>query len=130
VPSSDLLETSVDQVVRNSDEPEIETVWIAKRAKYATDFGRVKKAASPSQKSIGERRVQEHAGLATMVKPRLIGRVKHLRGNEKLRHASLQDFRTTTKRREPRTGPLFFRCRRQRRELSNDQGTDCAELGK
>ncbi|WP_287106207.1 hypothetical protein [Mesorhizobium sp.] len=27
------------------------------------------------------------------VKPGLIGRVKHLRGEEDLRHASLQDFR-------------------------------------
>ncbi len=48
------------------------------------------------------KRVQEHAGpapkgmkrLATQwVKPGLIGRVKHLRGEDDLRHASLQDFR-------------------------------------
>ncbi|MER9274560.1 hypothetical protein [Mesorhizobium sp. M0643] len=48
------------------------------------------------------KRVQEHAGLAPKgmkrpatqwVKPGLIGRVKHLRGEEDLRHASLQDFR-------------------------------------
>ncbi|TIQ47491.1 MAG: ATP-dependent DNA ligase, partial [Mesorhizobium sp.] len=48
------------------------------------------------------RRVQEHAGPAPKgmkrpatqwVKPGLIGRVKHLRGEEDLRHASLQDFR-------------------------------------
>ena len=48
------------------------------------------------------RRVQEHAGIARRgmkrsatqwVKPGLIGRVKHLRGEEDLRHASLQDFR-------------------------------------
>ncbi|WP_246800620.1 hypothetical protein [Mesorhizobium amorphae] len=47
-------------------------------------------------------RVQEHAGTAPKgmkrsvtqwVKPGLIGRVKHLRGEEVLRHASLQDFR-------------------------------------
>ncbi|RUU12220.1 ATP-dependent DNA ligase [Mesorhizobium sp. USDA-HM6] len=47
-------------------------------------------------------RVQEHAGSAPKgmkrpatqwVKPGLIGRVKHLRGEEDLRHASLQDFR-------------------------------------
>lgn len=47
-------------------------------------------------------RVQEHAGPAPKgmkrpatqwVKPGLIGRVKHLRGEEDLRHASLQDFR-------------------------------------
>ena len=47
-------------------------------------------------------RVQEHAGPAPegmkrpatqWVKPGLIGRVKHLRGEEDLRHASLQDFR-------------------------------------
>ncbi len=47
-------------------------------------------------------RVQEHAGEAPKgmkrpatqwVKPGLIGRVKHLRGEEDLRHASLQDFR-------------------------------------
>ncbi|WP_192249486.1 ATP-dependent DNA ligase [Mesorhizobium silamurunense] len=47
-------------------------------------------------------RVQEHAGTAPKgmkrpatqwVKPGLIGRVKHLRGEEDLRHASLQDFR-------------------------------------
>ncbi|TPL64105.1 ATP-dependent DNA ligase [Mesorhizobium sp. B2-3-15] len=48
------------------------------------------------------RRVQEHAGpppkgmkrpATQWVKPGLIGRVKHLRGEEDLRHASLQDFR-------------------------------------
>jgi bifunctional non-homologous end joining protein LigD len=48
------------------------------------------------------KRVQEHAGPAPKgmkrpatqwVKPGLIGRVKHLRGEEDLRHASLQDFR-------------------------------------
>lgn len=48
------------------------------------------------------KRVKEHAGPAPMgmkrpatqwVKPGLIGRVKHLRGEEDLRHASLQDFR-------------------------------------
>ncbi|BCH05200.1 ATP-dependent DNA ligase (plasmid) [Mesorhizobium sp. 131-2-5] len=47
-------------------------------------------------------RVQEHAGAAPngmkrpatqWVKPGLIGRVKHLRGEDDLRHASLQDFR-------------------------------------
>lgn len=45
--------------------------------------------------------VQEHAGpppkgmkrsATQWVKPGLIGRVKHLRGEEDLRHASLQDF--------------------------------------
>ncbi|TGP86375.1 ATP-dependent DNA ligase [Mesorhizobium sp. M2D.F.Ca.ET.223.01.1.1] len=49
-------------------------------------------------------RVQEHVGTAPRgmrrpatqwVKPGLIGRVKHLRGEEDLRHASLQDFRET-----------------------------------
>lgn len=48
------------------------------------------------------KRVQEHAGPAPKgmkrsatqwAKPGLIGRVKHLRGEEDLRHASLQDFR-------------------------------------
>ncbi|RWI13579.1 ATP-dependent DNA ligase [Mesorhizobium sp.] len=48
------------------------------------------------------KRVQEHAGPAPKgtkrpatqwVKPGLIGRVKHVRGEEDLRHASLQDFR-------------------------------------
>ncbi|ESY13884.1 hypothetical protein X748_02670 [Mesorhizobium sp. LNJC386A00] len=48
------------------------------------------------------KRVQEHGGPAPKgmkrpatqwVKPGLIGRVKHLRGEEDLRHASLQDFR-------------------------------------
>ncbi|KAA3452254.1 ATP-dependent DNA ligase [Mesorhizobium sp. SARCC-RB16n] len=48
------------------------------------------------------KRVQEHAGPAPRgmkrpatlwVKPGIIGRVKHLRGDEDLRHASLQDFR-------------------------------------
>jgi len=48
------------------------------------------------------KRVQEHAGPAPKgmkrpstqwVKPGLIGRVKHLRGEADLRHASLQDFR-------------------------------------
>jgi bifunctional non-homologous end joining protein LigD len=47
-------------------------------------------------------RVQEHSGPAPngmkrpatqWVKPGLIGRVKHLRGEVNLRHASLQDFR-------------------------------------
>ncbi|MDX8450156.1 hypothetical protein [Mesorhizobium captivum] len=47
-------------------------------------------------------RAQEHAGPAPKgvkrpatqwVMPGLIGRVKHLRGEEDLRHASLQDFR-------------------------------------
>ncbi|TIR19559.1 MAG: ATP-dependent DNA ligase [Mesorhizobium sp.] len=47
-------------------------------------------------------RVQEHPGTAPKgmkrpatqwVKPGLIGRVKHMRGEEDLRHASLQDFR-------------------------------------
>jgi len=47
------------------------------------------------------KRVQEHAGPAPKgmkrpatqwVKPGLIGRVKHLRGEADLRHASLQDF--------------------------------------
>lgn len=47
------------------------------------------------------KRVQEHAGPApkgvkrqatTWVKPGLKGHVKHLRGEDKLRHASLQDF--------------------------------------
>ncbi|WP_258591352.1 hypothetical protein [Mesorhizobium sp. AR07] len=58
-----------------------------------------------SSRPIRERlwkRVQEHAGpppegmkrpAAQWVKPGLIGRVKHLRGEENLRHASLQDFR-------------------------------------
>ncbi|MER8644668.1 ATP-dependent DNA ligase [Mesorhizobium sp. M1252] len=58
-----------------------------------------------SSRAIRERlwkRVQEHAGPAPKgmkrpatqwVKPGLIGRVKHLRGEEDLRHASLQDFR-------------------------------------
>ncbi|ESX10859.1 ATP-dependent DNA ligase [Mesorhizobium sp. LSJC255A00] len=58
-----------------------------------------------SSRPIRERlwkRVQEHAGPAPKgmkrpatqwVKPGLIGRVKHLRGEEDLRHASLQDFR-------------------------------------
>ncbi|MER9658546.1 ATP-dependent DNA ligase [Mesorhizobium sp. M0159] len=58
-----------------------------------------------SSREIRERlwkRVQEHAGPAPKgmkrpatqwVKPGLIGRVKHLRGEEDLRHASLQDFR-------------------------------------
>ncbi|TPN53984.1 ATP-dependent DNA ligase [Mesorhizobium sp. B1-1-7] len=50
-------------------------------------------------------RVQQHAGAAPKgmkrpatqwVKPGLIGRVKHLRGEEDLRHASLQDFREET----------------------------------
>ncbi|MER9167323.1 ATP-dependent DNA ligase [Mesorhizobium australicum] len=58
-----------------------------------------------SSRPIRERlwkRAQEHAGPAPKgmkrpatqwVKPGLIGRVKHLRGEEDLRHASLQDFR-------------------------------------
>ncbi|WP_292647275.1 ATP-dependent DNA ligase, partial [Mesorhizobium sp.] len=58
-----------------------------------------------SSRAIRERlwkRVQEHAGPAPKgmkrpatqwVKPGLIGRVKHLRGEDDLRHASLQDFR-------------------------------------
>ncbi|OBQ75902.1 ATP-dependent DNA ligase [Mesorhizobium loti] len=58
-----------------------------------------------SSQAIRERlwkRVQEHAGPAPKglkrpatqwVKPGIIGRVKHLRGEEDLRHASLQDFR-------------------------------------
>ncbi|RUX97454.1 MULTISPECIES: ATP-dependent DNA ligase [unclassified Mesorhizobium] len=58
-----------------------------------------------SSRAIRERlwqRVQEHTGLAPKgmkrpatqwVKPGLIGRVKHLRGEDDLRHASLQDFR-------------------------------------
>ncbi|MCV3209587.1 ATP-dependent DNA ligase [Mesorhizobium sp. YC-39] len=58
-----------------------------------------------SSRAIRERlwkRVQEHAGqppegmkrpATQWVKPGLIGRVKHLRGEEDLRHASLQDFR-------------------------------------
>ncbi|TGV61840.1 ATP-dependent DNA ligase [bacterium M00.F.Ca.ET.141.01.1.1] len=58
-----------------------------------------------SSRAIRERlwkRVQEHAGPAPKgmkrpatqwVKPGIIGRVKHLRGEEDLRHASLQDFR-------------------------------------
>jgi len=48
------------------------------------------------------KRVQEHVGAAPKgmkrpatqwVKPGIIGRVKHLRGEGDLRHASLQDFR-------------------------------------
>ncbi|TPM92746.1 ATP-dependent DNA ligase [Mesorhizobium sp. B2-1-3A] len=58
-----------------------------------------------SSRAIRERlwkRVQEHAGpppkgmkrpATQWVKPGIIGRVKHLRGEEDLRHASLQDFR-------------------------------------
>ncbi|UVK45690.1 ATP-dependent DNA ligase [Mesorhizobium sp. AR07] len=58
-----------------------------------------------SSRPIRERlwkRVQEHVGTAPKgmerpatqwVKPGLVGRVKHLRGEENLRHASLQDFR-------------------------------------
>jgi ATP-dependent DNA ligase len=58
-----------------------------------------------SSREIGERlwkRVQEHAGpppkgmkrpATQWVKPGIIGRVKHLRGEDDLRHASLQDFR-------------------------------------
>lgn len=58
-----------------------------------------------SSRAIRERlwkRVQEHAGpppkgmkrpATQWVRPGLIGRVKHLRGEEDLRHASLQDFR-------------------------------------
>lgn len=47
-------------------------------------------------------RVQERAGPAPegmkrpatqWIKPGLVGRVKHMRGEEELRHASLQDFR-------------------------------------
>jgi DNA ligase D-like protein (predicted ligase) len=61
-----------------------------------------------SSRAIRERlwkRVQEHAGPAPRgmkrsatqwVKPGLIGRVKHLRGEDDLRHASLQDFREET----------------------------------
>lgn len=53
-------------------------------------------------KAIFHLRVQEHAEPAPKgmkrpatqwVHPGLIGRVKHLRGEEDLRHASLQDFR-------------------------------------
>ena len=36
---------------------------------------------------------RREAAATQWVKPGLIGRVKHLRGEEKLRHASLQDFR-------------------------------------
>jgi bifunctional non-homologous end joining protein LigD len=58
-----------------------------------------------SNRAVRERlwkRVQEHPGPAAKgvkrpatqwIKPGLIGRVKHLRGEEDLRHASLQDFR-------------------------------------
>ncbi|WP_095082010.1 RNA ligase family protein [Mesorhizobium sophorae] len=58
-----------------------------------------------SSRAIRERlwkRVQEHAGpppkgmtrpATQWVKPGIIGRVKHLRGEDDLRHASLQDFR-------------------------------------
>ncbi|QKC64841.1 ATP-dependent DNA ligase [Mesorhizobium loti] len=61
-----------------------------------------------SSQAIRERlwkRVQEHAGPAPQgmkrpatqwVKPGIIGRVKHLRGEEDLRHGSLQDFRLET----------------------------------
>ncbi|ESZ05772.1 hypothetical protein X737_35440 [Mesorhizobium sp. L48C026A00] len=35
----------------------------------------------------------EAAPATQWVKPGLIGRVKHLRGEEDLRHASLQDFK-------------------------------------
>ncbi|ESX26217.1 MULTISPECIES: ATP-dependent DNA ligase [unclassified Mesorhizobium] len=61
-----------------------------------------------SSRAIRERlwkRVQEHSGPAPKgmkrpatqwVKPGLIGRVKHLRGEDDLRHASLQDFREET----------------------------------
>lgn len=83
-------------------------------------FGRLKPAFAPmadratgryvgsafnSQGAIRDRlwrRVQEHAGPAPQgmkrsatqwVRPGTIGRVKHLRGEEDLRHASLQDFR-------------------------------------
>ncbi|MBB6407754.1 hypothetical protein [Mesorhizobium sangaii] len=60
---------------------------------------------SSSSRAIRERlwkRVQEHAGpppkgmkrpATQWVKPGLIGHVKHLRGEDDLRHASLQDFR-------------------------------------
>ncbi|ESY19270.1 MULTISPECIES: ATP-dependent DNA ligase [unclassified Mesorhizobium] len=53
------------------------------------------------------KRVQEHPGTAPKgimkrpatqwIKPGLIGRVKHLRGEDDLRHASLQDFREENK---------------------------------
>ena len=67
--------------------------------------GYVGSAFIDSSQAIRERlwkRVQEHAGPAPKgmkrpatqwVKPGIIGRVKHLRGEEDLRHASLQDFR-------------------------------------
>ncbi|MER9357785.1 ATP-dependent DNA ligase, partial [Mesorhizobium sp. M0514] len=53
------------------------------------------------------KRVQEHPGTAPKgimkrpatqwIKPGLIGRVKHLRGEDDLRHASLQDFHEENK---------------------------------
>ncbi|WP_287083449.1 hypothetical protein [Mesorhizobium sp.] len=79
-----------------------------------SDFGALRKAITRRyvgsafitlNREMRERRwerVQEHSAPAPngmkrpatqWVKPGLIGRVKHLRGEEDLRHASLQDFR-------------------------------------
>ncbi|MER8465988.1 ATP-dependent DNA ligase [Mesorhizobium sp. M1396] len=63
------------------------------------------------------KRVQDHAGpppkgmrrpATQWVKPGLIGRVKHLRGEEDLRHASLQDFREESQTYEPRQTGLSW----------------------
>ncbi|WP_287346668.1 hypothetical protein [Mesorhizobium sp.] len=94
-------------------ERRIRTSWRRARGRQAgfrahgrARHGRyVGSAFIPLNRELRERlwkRVQEHAGAppngmkrpATQwVKPVLIGRVKHLRGEENLRHASLQDFR-------------------------------------
>ncbi|ESX51339.1 hypothetical protein X762_04810 [Mesorhizobium sp. LSHC426A00] len=49
-------------------------------------LGRVPERAGPAPKGMKRPATQ-------WVKPGLIGRVKHLRGEEDLRHALLQDFR-------------------------------------
>lgn len=106
-PSTDWLKTkcySVDEFDLLGVEREAGKPAFALMADRAT--GRyVGSAFINSNREIRERlweRVQEHDGPAPKgvkrpttqwVKPGIVARVKHLRGEEDLRHASLQDFR-------------------------------------
>lgn len=81
-------------------------MWNSSDIPHMHDRGEqnVKLCARPciSHLRLSARPCQEHAGPAPKgmkrpatrwVRPGLIGRVKHLRGEEGLRHASLQEFR-------------------------------------
>ncbi|WP_246707497.1 hypothetical protein [Mesorhizobium sp. NZP2077] len=76
---------------------------LAEAAEFLDVDPRTALEACPGARRTGARRARRQRGMkrpATQwVKPGIIGRVKHLRGEEYLHHASLQDFREMKMRR-------------------------------